>query len=377
MREELLQATEEICPILEQWQGWGEANGRLADDVVAALRGMGIAKLCLPEALGGYEVDPVTTALICQRLADSDPSAAWFVMVFNAARLMSAGWPEETLERLFLDQPDIMLAASGHTAMQGRVTDSGFSVSGRNSFVSGCHHADYIMSPMMVEERPYFVVLPAAQCQVVDNWDTLGMRGTGSNDVIAEDVQIPSVLAIPTDKPAQRSKYHSGRLYNCPSRVVFATYIPAALSLARRALTELEDLAANKVPYASDGKLKLRSQAQMHYGRALAKYRATRAYFLTSLEEVWSAADDDKVFHASERADLYLAGTHTMQTCAEIVRHVADAAGSTVFHKGQPLERIARDMETLKHHGFANESRYASVAQALWDAPLDYPLMMR
>ena len=59
------------------------------------------------------------------------------------------------------------------------------------------------------------------------------------------------------------------------------------------------------------------------------------------------------------------------------MRHVADAAGSSVLHKGQPLERIVRDMETLKHHGFANESRYGSVAQALWGADLDYPLMMR
>ena len=66
-----------------------------------------------------------------------------------------------------------------------------------------------------------------------------------------------------------------------------------------------------------------------------------------------------------------------MQTCAEIVRHVADAAGSNVLARGQPLERIMRDMEALKHHGFANESRYASVAQVLWGAELDYPLLLR
>ena len=59
------------------------------------------------------------------------------------------------------------------------------------------------------------------------------------------------------------------------------------------------------------------------------------------------------------------------------MRHVADAAGSSVFDKRQPLERIARDMETLRHHGFANESRYGSVAQVHWEVELDYPLLLR
>ena len=66
-----------------------------------------------------------------------------------------------------------------------------------------------------------------------------------------------------------------------------------------------------------------------------------------------------------------------MQASAAVVRHVADAAGSSVFDKAQPLERIVRDMETLRHHGFANESRYGSVAQVHWDAELDYPLLLR
>ncbi|GIR63948.1 MAG: hypothetical protein CM15mP68_6140 [Pseudomonadota bacterium] len=67
-----------------------------------------------------------------------------------------------------------------------------------------------------------------------------------------------------------------------------------------------------------------------------------------------------------DRADLYLAGTHAVQASSEVVRHVADIAATTMITKGQTLERIGRDMETLRHHGFVNESRYASVAQVHW-----------
>ena len=66
-----------------------------------------------------------------------------------------------------------------------------------------------------------------------------------------------------------------------------------------------------------------------------------------------------------------------MQSSAAVVRLVADAAGSSVTYQGSPLERILRDMETLRHHGFANESRYGSVSQLRWGAELDYPLMLR
>ena len=59
-------------------------------------------------------------------------------------------------------------------------------------------------------------------------------------------------------------------------------------------------------------------------------------------------------------------GTHAVQASAEAVRHGADIAATTTVTKGETLERIGRDMETLRHHGFVNESRYASVAQVHW-----------
>ena len=66
-----------------------------------------------------------------------------------------------------------------------------------------------------------------------------------------------------------------------------------------------------------------------------------------------------------------------MQACAEVVRLVADAAGSSVIYEAGPLERLVRDMEVLRHHGFTNEQRFGSVAQVMWDAPLDYPVLLR
>ena len=99
--------------------------------------------------------------------------------------------------------------------------------------------------------------------------------------------------------------------------------------------------------------------------------------FFQALEDTWARAESGQDASAEDRADLYLAGTHAVQASSEVVRHVADIAATTMITKGETLERIGRDMETLRHHGFVNESRYASVAQVHWGAELDYPQLLR
>ena len=68
---------------------------------------------------------------------------------------------------------------------------------------------------------------------------------------------------------------------------------------------------------------------------------------------------------------------HAVQECAQVLSLVSNAAGTSVIDRKHPLERIRRDMETLRHHGFVNESRYSSVAQVFWGAEIDYPLILR
>ncbi len=375
---ELIDAAERAVPVLAQHAAWGEAHGRLHDAAFAALVQAGIGRLFLPRSLGGVAVDPVTCARITETLTRGDASAAWYVMVFNAARLMAARWPEAMVRAVWGAQPDTLVAASGHTPLKGTRRGDQVCVEGRNSFVSGCHHARFMMSPLDLDGEPHMVVVPMSACEIVDNWDTLGMRGTGSNDVIVPTTEVPLELVAPmTGEPERNAIYGEDTLYSCPSRVVFATYVPVALRLAREALDHLSALAENKVPYASDVKLAERKVAQVHFGKALAAYRSARLYFYDALATAWDAASAGQDFDAIARADLYLAGTHAMQSSARVVRHVADAAGSSATRRSSPLERIGRDIETLRHHGFANESRYASVAQVHWGAALDYPLLLR
>jgi len=378
VNDSIVQTFSEAGSVIAEHKQEAERTGRLSQPVVDSLVQAGVARLYLPQSLGGFEVDPLTCAAVTTEIARVDTSAAWFVMVANSARLMAQYWPQALVEELWGDDPDVLVAASGNRPFVGTRTDDGVLLNGVNSFVSGCHHAHWLLSPVNVDGVMSMAVLPMSQCNIIDNWQSLGMRGTGSNDVAATDVFVPDRhLVAMQDPPGKRNRHYQGALYRCPSRILFATYVPVTLVLAERALSELSDLAQGKTPYAEDRKLKHRSIAQIKYARALATYRSSSGYFYRALSDAWQRAQHGDSPSAEQKADLYLAGTHAAQSAAQVVRWVADAAGTSVIYQDQPLERIFRDMETLRHHGFVSESRYGSVTQVLWDAELDYQLLLR
>ena len=126
------QALERIASVKERvaaHSSWSEQACRLHDDSFAAIVEARIPRLFLPSGLGGDEVTPMTCAAVCEEVAGSDTAAAWHIMVFNAAKLMAAKWPAELVELLWADNPDRLVAASGHTPLQGKRVPGGVEIS--------------------------------------------------------------------------------------------------------------------------------------------------------------------------------------------------------------------------------------------------------
>ena len=180
-------------------------------------------------------------------------------MVFNAARLMAAQWPQALVEQLWADDPDTLVAASGHTPLQAVPRDGGYVISGRQRFVSGCDHATWLLSPVLIDTTPAMAVMPLAECSIEQNWDTLGMRGSGSSDVLVEELTVPELQVVIPNSQAGTNALYQGTLYRCPSRIVFATYVPVALSLAARSCHLVAAMVGDKTPGGSAGKLRERT----------------------------------------------------------------------------------------------------------------------
>ncbi len=292
----LIDAAREIAPIIRAHSEEAERERRLSQPVLKALRETGLLRMTTPRSLGGLETDPVTRALIGEEIGRHDSAAAWTLenpldWAFFCARL-----PDEGAEEIYRGGADILIAAQFGRPLKATSTDGGYRISGRAPFVSNCYDADWISSTVLVDEdesagdepEMRMAYFPSEECEIVDTWDVMGMRGTGSNDISVTDVYVPRSRTFPMSPAFEPGSHYRGPLYRLPVVGAAASGIPTPmLGVARRALDEVTDLARTKTPVASSSPLKERASAQVQLGRAEAILRSGRLLLLDSLSDAW------------------------------------------------------------------------------------------
>jgi indole-3-acetate monooxygenase len=228
------------------------------------------------------------------------------------------------------------------------------------------------------EGEPEMVMayFPRKDCEIIDTWHVMGMRGTGSHDIAVTDVYVPTSRTFPMVPEFEPGSHYQGPLYRLPLVGAAATGIPTPmLGVARRALDEVTRLAVTKTPVGSSGFLKERSLAQLQLGKAEAVLRSGRLLLLNTVREAWQRSVDGGTHSLKQKADLLLAMTHAMSSAVQAVELACSIAGTTAFRATSPLERCFRDVQTMKHHVFASEARYGTVGQVNLGVPPDFPVV--
>ncbi len=329
-----------------------DSTRRLPPELVEALRDSGLLRAGAPREVGALEL-PAGTALRCaEEVARGDASAGWCVSIGITATLLVAYLPPQSRDELFGGGRGL---AAGVWAPQGKATrvPGGVVVSGRWAFCSGITHADVLFAGCMLDEKPAVVALPTEQLQILDTWHTLGLRGTGSHDTVAEDVFVPDerVLSIFDGPVIDRP------LYRFPPFGFFAACITAAaMGNARAAIDDFIALAGTKKGVAASRTLAQRSTIQVAVATAEAALEAARAGYYQAIESAWQAAEDGPSVPLAARTRLRLAATHGARVSADVVRSMYDLAGGSAIYDGAPLQRRLRDAFTATAHFQVNEA---------------------
>jgi alkylation response protein AidB-like acyl-CoA dehydrogenase len=272
--------------------------------------------------------------------------------------------------------------------MQAAPTQGGYRISGRAPFVSNCHDANWIATSAMVmagdQARPggegepelVMVYLPRENCEVIDTWYVMGMRGTGSNDVTVTNVFVPTARTFPIVPEFTPGSHYQGPLYRFPIIGTVASNLPPlVLAVARRAIDEVVALAQGKVPVSRSTPLRERASAQAKLARAEAALRAGRVLLYDTLSEAWQATVAGDALSLRQKADLLLAMTHAVSSAVKAVELMYRVAGTSGIYTRSPLERYFRDVQVLRHHVFGAETRYETVGQVYFGLPPDFPLV--
>ncbi|OOK82935.1 acyl-CoA dehydrogenase, C-terminal domain protein [Mycobacterium kansasii] len=247
-------------------------------------------------------------------------------------------------------------------------------MSGRWPFCSGISHADMMFAGCFIDDQrvPSVVALPKADLKVLDTWHTLGLRGTGSHDSVADDVFVPAdrVLSVFDGPVLDRP------LYRFPVFGFFALSIgAAALGNARAAIDDLVELAGGKKGLGSARTLAERPSTQAAVATAEAALGAARALYYQAIDAAWQASHDTEPVPVALRNRLRLAATHAARTSADVVRTMYDLAGGTAIYDSSPLQRRFRDAFTATAHFQVNEASRELPGRLLLDQPADVSML--
>jgi 3-hydroxy-9,10-secoandrosta-1,3,5(10)-triene-9,17-dione monooxygenase len=203
-QDEIVQRARDMIPALRERQEECERIGRLPDETSRDFVEAGFYRILQPRRFGGYEFDLPTFTRVAIALARGCPASGWtYTLTAGHAHMLAALWSEE-------GQIDIY-GADGEVRMPGRfrpgtatAVDGGYRASGTWDYVSGCDSATHLAFGFMLGDDPsagematdFIGVVDYADCEIIDNWDVLGLRGTGSKRVVVEDVFIPERRTI-------------------------------------------------------------------------------------------------------------------------------------------------------------------------------------
>lgn len=354
-----------------------EQDRRLPQPLVDELIDASLFRLLLPRSLGGAQVDPVTFVEVLEEISKVDASTAWVICQTAGCSMAAATLQREVAEDIFGGTPHGILAWGPGLSARAIVVDGGYRVTGTFSFVSGGRHATWLggFSPVYdPDETPRrkddgspdmrWMLFPLGQTTMLDVWHVIGLRGTGSDSFSVSDVFVPEAHTVPRhEEPAPRDR---SPLYCFPYVSLFAVgFAGVALGLARSSLDAFIALAKDKTPRGFKGRLRDNGVIQADVAQAEARLASARLYLITSLQEIWQAAERSRRVSLDQRVQIRLTSSYAILQSREVVNFAYHAAGSTAVFVGTPFERRFRDMYAVTQQMQGRQDHFESVGQFL------------
>ena len=362
-----------LAPIVAQWRDIGEQERHMPRPLFEALRDAGIFSMSAPQAVGGTEVEEESVVQAIEALARQDGSVGWNVMIASNAAIAAAYLPAATLRKVYGGGPSTVIA--GALLPQGAAipVPGGFRLTGRWTFASGCHQADWMAGSSAVtvqgmprlrpdgrpDIRTFF--LPVGACEILDTWHTSGLRGTGSHDWQVTDVFVPEEqsFAILRDGPPEPGALSTRDFVAYAGPRVAAV----ALGIARDAIDALTALARTKTPVLATSPLATHHTTHERVGRAEALLRSARAFLYETVRALPYTPTYAEALNDDLRARIRLASAHAAQSAAEAVDLMCNAAGTTAIYASSRLERCFRDVHVAIQHAVVAPSNIEMVGQ--------------
>lgn len=257
--QQMIAAARAMAPALSMRKAQCKAQRRVPDETVAEFQEAGFFKVLQPEQWGGYAMDPQVFYMVGLEIAKTCPSSAWILGVIAVHNWQLAVFDDQAAQDVWAEDPSVLISSSYAPVGKVKVVDGGFRLSGRWSFSSGSEHCKWAFLGAVVPtpEAPFDManyrtfLVPISDYEIVDNWDVVGLQGTGSHDVVVDDVFVPehrthkSMDGFLCDNPG--NAVNDAPLYRMPFMQVFVRAVcTATLGACEGALESFIEVAKTR-----------------------------------------------------------------------------------------------------------------------------------
>ncbi len=338
-----------VADVADQHAASMDQQGQLAAPVVEALHREGLFGMWVPRVIrGGAELDPISSLEVIETVSYGDPSTGWVLMAAALAIGTGAAYLQDAaVDELFGGPRLPVIAGQGTRPGTAARHDGGFLLSGSWAFASGIKHGTHIHTLAIIEEtgEPRIFVLPVGKATLIDNWDVLGLRATGSIDYKIDRVFVPEAY---THFAVTESPKRGGNLYSV-GLIGFAAMCHSAWAcgIGRRMLDELAMKVRSGI--GRSGSLAESDAFLDQYARAEAAYRAARALVYETWTDVRSTLDRDAKLSVRQHTMMRLAMGHVTWSCHDAAEFAYRSAGTVALRAGT-LQRLFRDMHAGIQH---------------------------
>jgi 3-hydroxy-9,10-secoandrosta-1,3,5(10)-triene-9,17-dione monooxygenase len=370
--EELVSRAADLVPLLSRHAAETERLRRLPDAVIDALQTAGLLRITIPRRFGGYQVSLETKVRVAAELARGCGSTSWTVSLINVCNWFTALYPERAQQDVWGNDPDARVAGVFTPGGDVRRVDGGQVVSGEWAWASGSLHANWavIGIPMLGDDgTPVdagLALVPMADLSIKDTWYTVGMRGTGSNTLVAQDVFIPDYRVMSFTR-AFEGAYPREDNSDASYRSAFMPYATAILvgpqlGLARAAF----DLVLAKSARRGIAYTVYQRQTDspgFRFAMAEAALRIDGAYLhaLRVIRDIDTQAANGPYPDYLARAHARAGISHAIKEAREAIRILVSAHGASSFAEVNDLQRIWRDSEVASRHAIASPETNADL----------------
>jgi len=359
---------QDLLPTIRERAEETERLRVVPESSVKELEEVGFFKLLQPARFGGLEADPVDFYTCVRDIASACGSTGWVSSVLGVHPWQIALFDDEAQQAVWGSDPDTRVSSSYAPMGKASLTEGGFQLSGRWSFSSGCAHATWVLlgglvfndEGQVVDFRTFLV--PRERYEIVDVWNVVGLAGTGSNDIVVEDVFIPETFTLSMAETGRckgpGQAVNTGDLYKLQFHSLFTTTITTPIiGMARGAYQEHVTMQQNRVRASYGEKASLDPFAAVRVATASSDIDAAWALLMNNIREQQGYVARGEKIPITQRLRIRRDQVLGTQRAIDAIDLLFEASGGRALANGTPLQRAWRDAHAGRVHAANDPER--------------------